>query len=548
MESPKIERKASIDLGNGNCKWTKSFPLPIESDPFGTLIASYPASGMRVVWQQIEGLTSIRVGDDYQYGGDRVGMIKTQYPHYEGIWSYGSTLDQVILVTRNPRWAIPSFHHILSELNYAQEWSDVNEYIMNIFTKRSIMENWIKWRDLKAFSEINLWGWHIDFYMENGTQYWNDLDLKELVKNLFFFFNESNKPWPINEHCVFDIDCVPVAHVSYDKMRNPDTGVGDDYQFGGDKVGIIKTQYPHYEGIWSYGSTLDQVIIVTRNPRWAIPSFHNILSEIDYAQEWSDVNDYITNVFTRRAPMENWIKWRDLKFDSEIDLWGWHIDFYMENGTQYWNDLDFERVGEKPFFFFNESNKPWPINEHCLLDMDCVPVAHVSYDKMRNPDTGPGELSKIANILREKKGMTVLSDEAIECIWNQTWTFSTAPRNENRDISSPSASDYKFTNTQLQAMLDKLEFMKNKYNSTPWINHPIAQDLVLTFDVYIKEVAEELEYQNENPVPTPAPNPDYYQSLVDWYATVGQGDRYNVDKVRGMRGYWPLVKNFYGEE
>jgi len=384
MESPKIERKASIDLGNGNCKWTKSFPLPIESDPFGTLIASYPASGMRVVWQQIEGLTSIRVGDDYQYGGDRVGMIKTQYPHYEGIWSYGSTLDQVILVTRNPRWAIPSFHHILSELNYAQEWSDVNEYIMNIFTKRSIMENWIKWRDLKAFSEIN--------------------------------------------------------------------------------------------------------------------------------------------------------------------LWGWHIDFYMENGTQYWNDLDFERIGQKPFFFFNESNKPWPINEHCVFDIDCVPVAHVSYDKMRNPDTGPGELSKIANILREKKGMTVLSDEAIECIWNQTWTFSTAPRNENRDISSPSASDYKFTNTQLQAMLDKLEFMKNKYNSTPWINHPIAQDLVLTFDVYIKEVAEELEYQNENPVPTPAPNPDYYQSLVDWYATVGQGDRYNVDKVRGMRGYWPLVKNFYGEE
>eukprot|EP00548_Thalassiothrix_antarctica_P005977 CAMPEP_0194147334 /NCGR_PEP_ID=MMETSP0152-20130528/23568_1 /TAXON_ID=1049557 /ORGANISM="Thalassiothrix antarctica, Strain L6-D1" /LENGTH=143 /DNA_ID=CAMNT_0038848107 /DNA_START=71 /DNA_END=498 /DNA_ORIENTATION=+ len=88
-------RRISIDYGDGRCQWTNSHPLPADSDPYGTLLASYPASGMRVMWQQIEGLTSIRVGDDYQFGGDKVGIIKTQYPHYEGIWSYGSTLDQV---------------------------------------------------------------------------------------------------------------------------------------------------------------------------------------------------------------------------------------------------------------------------------------------------------------------------------------------------------------------------------------------------------------------------------------------------------------------
>lgn len=378
-----LRNRLSISLGEGDCRWTESFPLPLDIDPLGTLVASYPGGGMRVTWQQIEGLTGITVGDDYEYSGKRVG--------------------------------------------------------------------------------------------------------------------------------------------------------------------IIKTQWPHYEGIWSYGSTLDQVIYVIRNPRWAIPSFHNILSEIDYGQDWQEVYPYLTNVFTKRAPLENWIKWRDLKFEEEIDLWAWHIDYYMEGGSQYWDELDFERVGQKPFFFRTEDMKPWPKDFHCTTDIDCFPKAVVSYEKLRNHAEGPNQLRRIANALRDKRNMTVIEDEAVDCIWFETFIHTSAPNNDDRDHGGRPASDYTFTNQQLQTIADKLLYMKNKYSQDPWTNVPTANDIVAALDDYITEIGQELAYMEANPGPTPAPNPDYYQSLVDWYEAVGRGNRYEYDKVRTMQGYWPLVKHLYNE-
>mmetsp|Transcript_9847 Transcript_9847/g.14502 ORF Transcript_9847/g.14502 Transcript_9847/m.14502 type:complete len:428 (+) Transcript_9847:80-1363(+) len=376
-------RDLSIDLGEGNCKWTESFPLPLDSDPLGTLVASYPGGGMRVTWQQLEGLTGIQVGDDYEYSGKRVGIIKTQWPHYEGIWSYGATLNQTILVVRNPRWAIPSFHNILSEVNYGQDFSEV---------------------------------------------------------------------------------------------------------------------YP-----------------------------------------------YLNDLFTKRAPIANWIKWRDLKFEKEIELWAWHIDYYMEQGSKYWTDLDFDRVGEKPFHFLTDEEKPWPKDIHCINDIDCFPKALISYEKLRKHDTGPGELSKIANAVRDKKEMTVISDEAIGCVWFETFIHAKAPNNDNRDHHGNAKEAYHFTIDQMQIITNKLQFMKDKYSSGEWENNAVAQDLVLAFDDYIAEVGEELLYLQANPPPTPAPNAAYNDELVSWYETVGAGNRYARDKVRQMNGYWPLVANLYNE-
>ena len=58
-------------------------------DSFGTLLASYPGSGTRFTWQQVEGITDIQVGDDFYLGGDGVmdmtGLLKTQYQHLGGI-------------------------------------------------------------------------------------------------------------------------------------------------------------------------------------------------------------------------------------------------------------------------------------------------------------------------------------------------------------------------------------------------------------------------------------------------------------------------------
>lgn len=236
-----------------------------------------------------------------------------------------------------------------------------------------------------------------------------------------------------------------------------------------------------------------------------------------------------------------------MKFDEEIDLWAWHIDYYMEEGSQYWDNLDFERVGQKPFFFRDDETKPWPKDSHCITDIDCLPKAVVSYEKLRKHGEGPGQLRKMAEALRDKKEMTVIADEAIECVWFETFIHASAPNNDNRDHGSLPRESYHFTLDQLQKIANKLQFMKDKYSSDPWVNVTIAEDLVSAFNDYIAEVGEELLYMQANPQPTPAPNSDYYDELVSWYASVGRGNRYERDKVRQMRGYWPLVAHLYNE-
>jgi len=383
----KVARQTSISLPNGDCEWTQPVPLTGESQPYGTLLTSYPASGMRTAWQQIEGLTGIEVGDDYAYSGEEVkGIIKTQYPHYDGIWSYGSTLDQVILIIRNPRWAIPSFHRIISEMNYAQDW----------------------------------------------------------------------------------------------------------------------------EGVYSF----------------------------------------IDNLFGDEAPNANWIKWRDIKFEDEIKIWAWHIDYWMEEGSQYWHPLDYERIGQFPFHYNNESSTPWIKDEHCRnhTDIDCFPKAIIAYEKLEHYLTGPDELRKIANVLRGKKGMTVLPDESINCIWFQTFVHHM--ETNDVDIEGGETSDngnYNFTTTHIETILGTLKMMKDKYSQPRWRNVTVALDLVSSLDEYIKDTTEELYEAYSNPAPTPAPDPFYHQYLVEWYESIGLGNRYSYEKVHNMIGYWPLVKDLFNE-
>eukprot|EP00547_Thalassionema_nitzschioides_P001076 CAMPEP_0194210776 /NCGR_PEP_ID=MMETSP0156-20130528/9100_1 /TAXON_ID=33649 /ORGANISM="Thalassionema nitzschioides, Strain L26-B" /LENGTH=148 /DNA_ID=CAMNT_0038938163 /DNA_START=70 /DNA_END=513 /DNA_ORIENTATION=+ len=107
------KRYLSIDYGNGDCEWTAPVKVDLNEDPYGTLIASYPAAGMRLMWQMTAGAAGYEIGDDFFFNGRIGGLIKTEYPHPEGIWSYGKEMDQTILLIRNPRWNIPSYHTLL---------------------------------------------------------------------------------------------------------------------------------------------------------------------------------------------------------------------------------------------------------------------------------------------------------------------------------------------------------------------------------------------------------------------------------------------------
>jgi len=326
--------------------------------------------------------------------------------------------------------------------------------------------------------------------------------------------------------------------------------VGDDFFYSGKTInGLVKTQYPHPEGIWSYGKAMDQVILLIRNPRWNIPSYHTLIYELEYAHDYVTAYDNVFTAFSTRAPMDNWLKWRDYRFEDELNLWTWQIDFWMENGTRFWDDLDFERAGQYPFSYFDEVKKPWPLDNHCRNDLDCVPKAIISYERLKHPDTGASELRKIVDLIRFKKEMkTILANETMECVWNETLEHAPQNRNEDRDASGLFAEDYKFTVKQMELILARLTVTKHKYTTGDWVLNPMARDLVVNFHAYIRDVASELASMYVDPPPTRAPVADMYEyrkSQVEWYNSIGKGNKYAKDIVQQMAAYWPTVEDLY---
>eukprot|EP00547_Thalassionema_nitzschioides_P002193 CAMPEP_0194213632 /NCGR_PEP_ID=MMETSP0156-20130528/14359_1 /TAXON_ID=33649 /ORGANISM="Thalassionema nitzschioides, Strain L26-B" /LENGTH=610 /DNA_ID=CAMNT_0038941709 /DNA_START=55 /DNA_END=1884 /DNA_ORIENTATION=+ len=327
--------------------------------------------------------------------------------------------------------------------------------------------------------------------------------------------------------------------------------VGDDFFYSGKMGGIVKTQYPHPEGIWSYGKNMDQVILLIRNPRWNIPSYHTLLFELEYAHDYVVAYDNVFTAFTRRAPMDNWMKWRDYRFEDEIALWGYYIDFWMEDGSQFWHNLDYERAGQYPFRYNYETEKPWPLDSHCRIDISegCKPKAIVSFEFLRDPYTGPDELRRISEVIRYKKGMdTMVSDEAINCIWLETWDKAPEPRNEDRDQDGSQAGDYVFSVHQMEEILAKLIYYKNKYSNDPWTLNMEARELTRNFHAYIRQVSTELAGMYANPPITEAPSVGSAVALVEWYNTLGRGNRHAKDIVQHMASYWGIVEDLYDKD
>eukprot|EP00547_Thalassionema_nitzschioides_P003528 CAMPEP_0194205572 /NCGR_PEP_ID=MMETSP0156-20130528/4806_1 /TAXON_ID=33649 /ORGANISM="Thalassionema nitzschioides, Strain L26-B" /LENGTH=624 /DNA_ID=CAMNT_0038931881 /DNA_START=29 /DNA_END=1900 /DNA_ORIENTATION=- len=328
--------------------------------------------------------------------------------------------------------------------------------------------------------------------------------------------------------------------------------VGDDFFYSGKLGGIVKTQYPHPEGIWSYDNNMDQTIMLIRDPRWNIPSYHTLIYELEYAHDYVVAYDNVYNTFLLRAPLDNWIKWRDYRFQDEINLWGWQIDFWMEDGTQFWDNLDFERAGQYPFRYLYETERPWPKDQHCGVDVDCFPKALVSYERLKDPTEGPKELRKIADLLRGKKEMGAVSDEAITCVYHETLVNAPEPRDENRDGAMATGGlaegDYEFTILQMETIIGKLLYMKHKYSQGDYVNNPVARDLVLNLHSYINTNMVQLAQFYANPPATQAPSAGSHKALVTWYQGLGRGNTYAKEEVQAMSSYWGLIEDNYNTD
>jgi len=330
------------------------------------------------------------------------------------------------------------------------------------------------------------------------------------------------------------------------------TGIlsGDDFMCAEDELnrtGLIKTHYPHYEGIWSWKNSMDQVVLFVRNPRTALPSYLRILSELEFAQDCETAYGLRQALFKEEKEekvLELWIKWRDYKFKDELELWAFHIDYWMEDGKRFWMDWDYERNGQRPFSFLKEEERFQDV-QCANYKIDCKPQAIVAYELLSSDIYGPDEAKKIANVLVGKPGISIVDDEARECIWHAT-TNAEKARNEN-DRNGIEATEFPFTFSQLLEMKATIEIMITKYSSSSWIDVTNAGYLVVYFKMYIFQLNQEIAEMELDMPPTPFPNSQYQADLKIWYDSTGRGDRYGKVYAQKMHGFWMANKHLYDD-
>jgi hypothetical protein len=257
---------------------------------------------------------------------------------------------------------------------------------------------------------------------------------------------------------------------------------GDDWdlsQNGYNNVLTIKTSYPHHEGTWKWRGAMDQVILLVRNPRYAVPSYYTMRYELDFSDNWDKSYSRKEHTYTGRPLLHNWYTWRNNNWFKELNRWSWYIDFWMSGGM-------IRNVTGIPEY-------DW----HCEGErhLNCVPRTVIHFEKLYSEDeqTGVSEALRLASALDGSPNVTVIAPEARPCIYKEVMA---RPEfyNKNRDGKGSDPDLMTFHYTHLDYYWRRLEEYKDKYSTGEWLQNENAKILVQILDSYIEEISVEYEY------------------------------------------------------
>ena len=251
---------------------------------------------------------------------------------------------------------------------------------------------------------------------------------------------------------------------------------GDDWDLSqnGDHVIAKKTSYPHPEGAWAWGNTMDQVILQLRNPRWAIPSYMTMRHELQYSQNWTESFGRKEFVYTERPSQAEWEIWRDLKFNTELDRWGWVIDFWMGNGHRR-NDGDGNAYQD----------------ENCGTNIaDCRPVVIIAFEKLYDPISGVEETTRLAHIMNHAE-IPLIAEETWPCVFEKTMGNHQPGFKLNANRAGKNGA-FPFTLQQLRIIKTELERIKTEYSESGWSLNEAAAEIVGYMDHYIADIDSEI--------------------------------------------------------
>lgn len=235
----------------------------------------------------------------------------------------------------------------------------------------------------------------------------------------------------------------------------------------------MKTSWPHKEGKWNWGAQMDQVLLLVRNPRWAIPSYHNMRFELGYSTNYMQSYVRMPNTYTDRPALAAWEGWRDSHIDVEITRWVNFVDFWMQGGVA------------------SGSNETV---SNCLVnDIDCKPKAVIDFDNFYqiHPTT---EFYRLNALLSTSANVELIAAGARTCVLDSVYNTKELHQ-ANRDSTGTNinSSDYVFTVDQLELMLSKITELRDKYAAPPYAGDEISQELVTMLSVYINDLALEIK-------------------------------------------------------
>jgi len=288
-----------------------------------------------------------------------------------------------------------------------------------------------------------------------------------------------------------------------------------DFEFlGNSNHPFIKANYPHHEGIWGWGDNADQVVMVVRNMRRALVEYHDILWDIGYAKTWAQAFDLIPNLYQERPPLDDFLAWRDLRVMDEVHWYGWFIDYWMEEGLlrdifthkltnhEHWNMLMqptvYSRSEQEAAFDLLVGNQDigYHFDPGCEYNVTggCRPIKILSAELLVRNETGPAENRKIAKVLTNHEGMAewVIEEEVWECIWTEL-IINRKGLKTFLDRDGLTEVDYNFSEEMLEAMLQELDRLIDKYRGDDWSHLEISRHLVALLEMHKALIQQELD-------------------------------------------------------
>ncbi len=140
---------------------------------------------------------------------------------------------------------------------------------------------------------------------------------------------------------------------------------------------------------------------------------------------------------------------------------------------------------------------------HCDNNRDvsggCQPIKILSGELLVEPETGPAENRKIAQVLTNHPNMSkwVIEEEAWECIWTEL-IINKKGLKTFIDREGLNETSYNFSEEMLEAMLAELDRLIQKYSGPEWYPMEISQDLVSLLNLHKGNIDAELQMVKNN--------------------------------------------------